>query len=87
MIETTDIFYIVLAFCVLWVTAFVCWFIYQITSVLKSVNDLMRELKWQVEKVEQALQGIKSKFELGSGHLSKLVNHVKSAADSLKDKN
>ncbi len=86
MIETSDIFYIVFAFCVLWVTAFVCWFIYQITSVLKSVNDLMRELKWQVEKVEQALNGIKTKFESGSGHLSKLASHMKSAVDSIKDK-
>jgi len=77
MLETSDILYIVLAFCALWITAFICWFVYQLAIVLKRINDLIAELKWQVEKVEQALNGMKSKFETGSGHLGKLVEHVK----------
>jgi len=78
MLETSDILYIVLAFCALWITAFICWFIYQIAVMLKRVNDLIAELKWQVEKVEQALNGIKAKFEEGGGHLSSMAEHLKS---------
>lgn len=77
MIETSDIFYIVLAFCALWITAFICWFVYQLAIVLKHLNDLVSELKWQVEKVEQALSGIKLKFEEGGSHLGKLTDHIK----------
>ena len=77
MLDTIDILYIILAFCALWITAFICWFIYQLAVVLKHINDLVSELKWQAEKIEQALNGMKSKFETGSGHLASLTDHVK----------
>ncbi len=86
MLESTDILYIVIAFCILWITAFVCWFIYQVATVFKRVNDVLGELKYQIEKVEQALNGIKSKFDAGSGHLSKLTGHVKKFTDGMKGK-
>ncbi|MBU4315266.1 hypothetical protein KJ673_02565 [Patescibacteria group bacterium] len=78
MLETSDILYIVLAFCALWITAFICWFIYQVAVMLKRVNDLIAELKWQVEKVEQALAGIRGKFEESGEHLSSMAQHLKS---------
>lgn len=78
MLDTVDILYIILAFCALWITAFICWFIYQLAVVLKHINDLVTELKWQAEKIEQALTGMKNKFETGSTHLGNLVDHVKS---------
>jgi len=86
MLETADIFYIVVAFCVLWVTAFVCWFIYQVVMAIKIANDVMRELKWQIEKVEQALSGIKAKFESGGEHLAKLAAHIKKTVEGGKEK-
>jgi len=81
MLESQDILYIVIAFCVLWVSAFVCWFVYQVTMMIKAVNDVLSELKYQVEKVEQALNGIKSKFETGSGHLSSIADQFKKAVE------
>jgi hypothetical protein len=77
MLETNDILLIVLAFCALWITAFVCWFIYQIATLLKRVNDLIAELKWQVQKVEEVLGGIKLKFEESGEHLGRMAEHVK----------
>ncbi len=84
MLESTDILYIVIAFCILWITAFICWFIFQIASLFKRANDVLSELKYQIEKVEQALNGIKTKFDAGSGHLSKLTGHVKKVVDGMK---
>ncbi|MDP2631503.1 MAG: hypothetical protein Q8P30_01900 [Candidatus Uhrbacteria bacterium] len=84
MIDATDILYIVLAFCALWVTAFICWFIYQIAVVLKNVNDVLSEVKFQIERVEQALNGIKSKFDAGTGHLGSLADDIKRAASKWK---
>lgn len=77
MLETSDILYIVLAFCALWITAFICWFIYQLAVMLKRVNDLIAELKWQIERVEQVLNGMKAKFDEGTGHLGSIVEHIK----------
>ena len=59
---TTDILLIVLAFCALWVTAFVCWFIYQLAVMLKRVNDVILEIKTQAQKIEDALNFLKEKF-------------------------
>lgn len=84
--QSIDIFYVVLAFCVLWLAVFLCWFIYQIVVTIKTVNDVVRELKWQIEKIEQVLSGMKSKFEVGSGHLAKLAGSVKKVVDEFKDK-
>ncbi|MFH1632054.1 MAG: hypothetical protein ABIA47_03520 [bacterium] len=80
MIEVTDILYIVLALCALWITLFVCWFIYQVAMVLKNVNDVLREVRFQIERVEQSLNGIKAKFDTGTTHLSSLADDVKKAA-------
>jgi len=85
MLESKEILYIVLAFCALWITAFICWFIFQIATAIKRMNDLMAEVKYQVEKVEQALNGIKTKFEAGSGHLSKLTGHVKKVVEGMME--
>ncbi|HAL49841.1 MAG: hypothetical protein UU40_C0004G0019 [Candidatus Uhrbacteria bacterium GW2011_GWD2_41_121] len=86
MLETSDILYIVLAFCALWITAFICWFVYQIAVMLKRVNDLVAELKFQIEKVEHLLDAIHGKFEEGGEHLGSLVEHVKTYISSKTNK-
>ncbi len=83
MFESRDILYIVLAFCSLWLTAFVCWLIYQVAMILKNVNDTMTEAREKIAKIEEALTSIKNRFEkatsgfglLGEG-IKKLVEYV-----------
>lgn len=84
MLETQDILYIVLAFCALWITLFICWFVYQVASIIKNVNDVLKDVRYQIEKVEQVLNGIKAKFETGTGHLSSLAEDIKKATSKWK---
>lgn len=77
MFEAQDILFIILAFCVLWVTVFVCWFLFQVAMVIKNINGLLHEIKFQFERFDQTLNGIKSKFEEGSGHMESMFDHVK----------
>lgn len=77
MLEASDIFYIILAFCVLWVTVFFCWFLFQVAMVIKNVNALLHEIKFQFERIDQTLNGIKSKFNEGSDHMGSMVDHLK----------
>lgn len=86
MLEAQDILLIVLAFCALWITAFVCWLIWQVAIVIKNVNDVLGELKHQLGNIELALNGIKSKFDKGTGHLSTMAESVKNAFASKKKK-
>jgi hypothetical protein len=75
--EAKELFFIVLAFCVLWLTVFMCWGIYQFSVFVKRANDLLAELRHQVERVERAINGVKSKFDAGTMHLGSLVDHFK----------
>jgi hypothetical protein len=81
MFSSLDILYIVIAFGVLWVTLFVCWFIYQLVTIIREIHSTVHKLTFAIENVEKALQGIKSKF--GSGNLSE---HFKNTVSNIKDK-
>lgn len=86
MFEAKEILFIVLAFCAVWITLFVCWFIYQLAVVIKNLNDVLDEVKTQIERVEQALNGIKSKFDTGTGHLGTMADHIKDTVKEWKEK-
>jgi len=83
MFQSQDILYIVLAFCALWITAFMCWLIWQVAMILKNVNDTMSEAREKMAKIEEAITAIRGKFEkatvglsfLGDG-IRKLVEYV-----------
>lgn len=63
MLEAKDILLIVLAFCALWFTAFVCWLVYQIAAILKNVNDVISDAHETLGKMERALSGIRGRFD------------------------
>ncbi|HBL39722.1 TPA: hypothetical protein DDZ10_03580 [Candidatus Uhrbacteria bacterium] len=63
MLEAKDILLIVLAFCALWFTAFVCWLVYQIAAILKNVNDIVADAHETLGKMERALSGIRGRFD------------------------
>ncbi|MBU0613965.1 hypothetical protein KJ766_01620 [Patescibacteria group bacterium] len=79
MFEAKDILFIVLAFCALWFTAFLCWFVYRAIVLIRGLHALLREVQFSFERVEQALNGIKSKFESGTGHLGSMAEALKDA--------
>lgn len=61
-----EILYIVLSFCVLWLTAAAFWFLWQLAQILKNVNDTLSEAREQIHKIEKALTGIREKFDRAS---------------------
>ena len=62
MLGSQDILFIVLAFCALWFTAFLCWLIYQAASLLRHVHGLVDEIKTKVRSLEDAIMTRKRKF-------------------------
>lgn len=86
MFQSQDILYIVLAFCALWVTAFMCWLIWQIAMILKNVNDTMSEAREKIAKIEEAITGIRGKFEKATVGLSFLADGVRKVVEYAIDK-
>lgn len=92
MFSPLDILYIVLAFCALWLTAGVFWLIWQVASIFKTVNDTVAQAQDTLTKIEDALAGIRAKFEHTTSVLgivvdatSRVVEHVlESKAKSTK---
>jgi len=86
MIEAIDILYIVLAFSVLWFTAFLCWLIWQVAMILKNVNDTLTEAREKMSKIEATLAAIRERFDHATGSLSLLVEGGKKVMDYVVDK-
>lgn len=81
MVSSLDVLYIIIAFAVLWVAGFMCWFIFQMVIIVKEVHKTLHALTFAIDNVQKALDGIKGKFGPG-----KLHDHIKSTMDSVKDK-
>ncbi|HUT22287.1 MAG TPA: hypothetical protein VMX18_02655 [Candidatus Bipolaricaulota bacterium] len=91
MLETSkDVLYIVLSFCLIWLTAFLCWALFYLTRLLKQSNEVVSEVRDKLEDFFDALERVKEKIESGlqiAGVVSDGVkNLVKYLADKRKSK-
>ena len=86
MFDSTDILYIVLAFCALWFTAFVCWVIWQVAMILKNVNDTLAQARDIMEKMETAVFSIRQKFDGMSGTAMAMSNAVHKVVEYVIDR-
>ena len=86
MISALEILYIVIAFAILWVTLFLCWFIYQVAMMIRAVNLVLQEATETLARLEHALNGMKSRFDKSGKHLGRMADHMKDAAGRMADK-
>jgi hypothetical protein len=86
MFTPLDILYIVLAFCSLWLTAGVFWLIWQVASIFRTVNDTVTQAQDTLCKIEDALAGIRSKFEHTSSVLGVVVDATSRVVEHVIDK-
>ncbi len=84
MLETQDILYIVLMFCALWFTAFMCWLIFQIVSVVRRAHAVLEGVERKIDLLERSVSAIKAKFETGASMFSTVVGGLKSVVDAVK---
>lgn len=77
MIESTkDIFWLVLAFCILWFTLFVSLAVYYLAMILKEARRVAAAVRHKIELIDGLLQAIKDKMEKTSGHVAMLAEGV-----------
>jgi len=78
MIETSkDLLYVVLAFCVLWLTVFLSWLLYYVISIMRDAESLVRQIKGAVEKVDHLAHAVREKFEHSAASFTLVATAVK----------
>jgi hypothetical protein len=86
MYSPLDILYIVLAFCVLWITAALFWLLWQIASTIKRVNDTLHSAQDTFCRVQETLEGIRQRFDHTSTALGAVMHTATKAVEYLIEK-
>lgn len=64
MFDTSkDILYLVIAFCVLWITVFLCWMFFYVTRILKNANAIAEEFRSRLQMLTEAINYLRGKVE------------------------
>lgn len=64
MLETTkDILYIVISFCIIWVTVFLCWTFYYLVKLLKNASEIVEEFRVRIQSLAEAVSYVRHKVE------------------------
>lgn len=75
MLETSkDLLFIVIAFCILWLTVFICWGMYYMVMMLKNFSRITTSIREKMEIVDKILKLVHEKLEKGSNHMAVLAD-------------
>ena len=75
--SSKDILYLVLAFCALWFTAFVCWLLWYVISILRDVSAVVEEIHEKIAAIDHAVRSAKERFETFFGSFGAAAAGIK----------
>lgn len=61
--NSKDILFLVISFCVLWVTFFICWMFYYLMRLLRNANEITEEFRVRLQTLLDTVNHIRSKVE------------------------
>ncbi len=75
MIENSkDILYIVISFCIIWVTVFFCWMMYYAGKILRNVSKIIDEFRLRLHQISEIVNKVHGKVDSMSGILNKIFS-------------
>ena len=77
--STKDLLFVVLAFCVLWLTVFLSWALYYIIAILRDTESITRQVRRITERVEGIAETVHDKFSESLSFLGPVADMVKGA--------
>lgn len=77
--SSKDILYIVISFCIIWVTIFLCWVFYYVVKILKNTNQIVDEFRLRLQALLEAINGIKEKMDIVSFGMNSILGGVSGA--------
>lgn len=84
--SSRDIFWLVLAFCVLWFTLFLSWMVYYMAMILKETKRIIGFFSGILEKVDEITSIVKEKLNKSAASFSLLLKAGKEIMDFVKEK-
>lgn len=75
--NSKDLLYLVLAFCILWLTVFVSWLLYYAIALARDAESLVRQVRGAIEKVDSLANAVHAKMERSATSLSLMAQAVK----------
>ena len=86
MLETSrDLLNIVIAFCILWLTIFIAWFIYYLAMIMRQSFHIIKEMRDRLHKVDEVIQSIKEKIEHSTSYLALIGEGMKKLVEVIKE--
>lgn len=76
--------YIVLMFCALWFTAFLCWLMYQVVTIIRRAHELINTIESKVSLAERSLNTMKAKFDSGTAVFVTVAEGLKRLVDIVR---
>lgn len=87
MLETSkDLLNIVIAFCILWFTVFVCWFIYYMVMIIRRVADTTEQIAKMTANINEFFVEAKKRLKKATSYLPLVVEGIKDVTDYIKEK-
>ncbi len=80
--SSKDILYVVLSFCILWVTVFLCWMFYYAGKILKDAARIVEEFRMRLQLLTETINYVRGKVE----NISSLLTLATSGAAGLVKK-
>lgn len=79
IIDSKDIFYLVLSFCILWFTIFICWLLYYFIAIMRDTRKTFKDVREKIEKIDDAVRVVREKIEKSLSVFSVLADGFKYA--------
>lgn len=75
MLSTSqDLLYLVGALCLLWLTVFLCWVLYQAARALRNANVIMESVAHKLELIAGAVEFIRRKMDHVTGTMGTVAS-------------
>lgn len=78
-----DIFFLVLAFCVLWITVLLAWLLYYVISMVRDMHRTIARVKQTLQAVEETITMVKEKFNGSASYVTGLATTLAKLVASL----
>lgn len=82
--SSKDILWLVLAFCALWFTAFVCWLLWYVISILRDVTKVIHEIHEKIGAIDRAVHSAKEKLETYFGSFGAAATGIRMLSSYLE---
>ncbi|MBI4653275.1 hypothetical protein HY750_03420 [Candidatus Kuenenbacteria bacterium] len=87
MLQTSqDLLFIVLAFCVLWITILLCWGLYYLVVMLRNTYKITKNVNQKVEAFGELIEALKSKVSSMAAFLTLFSHGISALIDHIKEK-